>query len=122
MKILKLDPGEIPEKIEINGSLESMQTLVGGMIQAVYPFHDPVALICNDEGKLLGLPYNRVLREPESGRAYDIVCGTCFLCGAPQDTDHFTSLTPEQLARYTDYYRHPELFLQTENGIVVLNI
>ena len=40
---------------------EILQAAVGGDIQAVYPYEDPVALICNEEGKLLGLPLNRAL-------------------------------------------------------------
>jgi len=32
-----------------------------------------VALICNDEGKLQGLPLNRGLRD-ERGELYDIIC------------------------------------------------
>lgn len=122
MKILKIDPGEKPEIMDIENSLESMQSLVGGMIQAVYPFEEPVALICNDEGKLMGLEYNRALRHPESGTIYDIVCGTMFLCGAPADSDQFTDLTAEQLSYYSDYYKEPEVFLKTNLGIVVLKV
>ena len=65
---------------EIDGSLESMQRIVGGDIEAVYPFDDPVALVCHGEGKLLGLPMNRALTD-ESGVPYDIVCGTFFVVG-----------------------------------------
>lgn len=51
MKILRVDPGLHPQEVEINGSLESMQQLVGGLIQVIYPFRDAeVALVCNDEG------------------------------------------------------------------------
>ena len=60
MKILKLDPNDTPVIMEIEGSLASMQSLVGGRIQAVFPFPEEVALICNEEGKLMGLPYNRL--------------------------------------------------------------
>lgn len=52
-----------PTKIELEGSLESMQKFVGGTIQVLYPFDDPVAIICNDEGKQGGLEYNRALRD-----------------------------------------------------------
>ena len=62
MTVLLIEPGKRPNRTEIDGSLEGMQKLVGGLIQAVYPFHDAeVALIVNDEGKLLGLPFNRAL-------------------------------------------------------------
>ena len=56
MKVLLVAPNTEPRAVEIDGSLASMQSLVGGLIEAVYPFSDPVALICNDEGKLTGLP------------------------------------------------------------------
>ena len=68
----------------------------------------------------MGLPYNRVLRSEETGEAYDIICGTCFLCGAPADCDNFTDLTPEQLQKDTEYYRQPERFLKIGNHIIVI--
>ena len=62
MKVLVVRPMEMPEVQEIDHTLSAMQELVGGTIQAVYPFDDPVALVCNDEGKLLGLPMITVCR------------------------------------------------------------
>ena len=56
MKILVVEPLEAPKIKEIDGSLEAMQKEVGGYIQALFPFEEPVALICNEEGKLHGLP------------------------------------------------------------------
>lgn len=47
MKVLRIQPKKYPEVIEIDGSLESLQKEVAGLIQAVYPWDDPVALICN---------------------------------------------------------------------------
>ena len=44
---------------EIDSDLESLQHEVGGYIEAMYPDEDPVALVCNEEGKLEGLPLNR---------------------------------------------------------------
>jgi hypothetical protein len=70
MKILLIAPNAEPRPVEIDGSLASMQELVGGLIEAVYPFSDPVALVCNDEGKLTGLPQNRPLKHPETGKLY----------------------------------------------------
>ena len=110
MTILVIKPMQTPKVKEIESSLESMQKEVGGYIQAIYPFEDSVALICNEEGKLLGLPLNRALRD-ESGEIYDIVCGTFFLCSAPPDEENFSSLSDEQIQYYTKLYQHPELFL-----------
>ncbi len=63
MRVLVVEPERRPELREINGSLEAMQEIVGGLIQAVYPFDEPVALVCNEEGKLMNLPANRGLRD-----------------------------------------------------------
>ena len=122
MKILKLEPGKRPIVMEIDNSLESMQSVVGGMIQAVYPFSDTVALICNEEGKLMELPYNRTLRQETNDQIYDIIYGTCFLCGTPTDSDSFIDLTQEQLDRYMEYYKEPETFLNMDGKIIVLKM
>lgn len=90
MRILVIEPEKKPEEKEISDSLRAMQDIVGGLIQSVYPFDESVALICNEEGKLMGLPANRGLRNKD-GQVYDIVFGTFFLCGAPPDCEHFTS-------------------------------
>ena len=119
MRILLVEPERRPEVKEIDDSLCTMQGIVGGLIQPVYPFDDPVALVCNDEGKLLGLPANRGLRG-EDGQIYDIVCGTFFLCGAPPDSDHFTSLTSEQAEQYRKRFYTPEMFWGIDGHIVCL--
>lgn len=69
-------PGESPVITEIDGSLKSMQKIIGGAIQAVYPLLENVALVCHDEGRSLGLPLNKGLRD-EYGNLYDIICGWC---------------------------------------------
>ena len=119
MRILIVEPERRPEVREIDGSLKSMQEIVGGLIQALFPFDEPLALVCNDEGRLLGLPANRGLRD-KNGRIYDIVCGTFFICGAPADSDHFTSLTPEQIERYRERFYTPEMFWGMDGRIVCL--
>ena len=119
MRVLKIEPGKKPEVLELEDRLEEMQKLVGGYIQALYPFDDPVALVCNEEGKLLGLPPNRALRD-EGGNIYDVVCGTMFLCGAPPDSEHFCSLTPEQIEKYEKQFHCPEVFFRTDRGIICL--
>lgn len=122
MKILKIAPGAAPEIMDISDDLSAMQEIVGGLIQALYPFQDSVAVICNDEAKLWGLLPNRALRDPNTGEIYDIICGTMFLCGAPSGSDHFTGLTDEQISYYFEYYKRPECFLKTEDAIIVLKI
>lgn len=118
MRILLVEPERRPEVREIDDSLNAMQDIVGGLIQSIY-LDDAVALVCNDEGRLMNLPANRSLRDKD-GQIYDIVCGTFFLCGAPPDSDHFTSLTPEQVERYRKWFYTPEMFWGMDGRIVCL--
>ena len=119
MRVLVVEPERRPEVREVGDSLKSMQGIVGGLIQSIYPFEEPVALVCNDEGKLMDFPPNRALRD-KNGQMCDIVFGTFFLCGAPADSDHFTSLTPEQIKRYEERFHTPEMFWGMDGRIVCL--
>ena len=69
LSVLKIAPGQHPQQVEIDNDLKALQQAVGGSIGASYPFEDPVAIVYNDDGKLMGLPLNRALRD-ESGEAY----------------------------------------------------
>ena len=101
IKVLVVEPMRPCRVQEICG-LKDMQSIVGGSIEAVYPFqHDKVALVCHGEGKLLGLPYNRPLLD-EDGKPYDVICGTFFIAGL--GVEDFTSLTEEQIQQYKAFY------------------
>ena len=119
MKVIIVEPKKTPMVQEIDSSLESMQKIVGGSIQAVYPFDEPVALICNEEGKLLNLPLNRALQDDE-GNIYDIISGTFFLCAAPPDSDRFVGLTDQQVKMYMERFSTPEMFLNVSGDLFVL--
>lgn len=76
MRILVVEPVKRPYVKEIDHTLEEMQKVVGGSIQALYPFEDRVGLICNDEAKITGgFTPNRALKD-ENGNVYDIIFGT----------------------------------------------
>ena len=100
MKVLIVEPMKPCYVREISG-LNDMQEIVGGHIEAIYPFKEQVAIIANEEGKILGLPFNRPLSD-ERGVPYDIVCGTFFLAGL--GAEDFVSLTEEQIRRYKELY------------------
>lgn len=111
MKILVIEPLKEPYVIEIDGTLESMQQIVGGLIQAIYPFdHPEIALICNEEGKLNRLPLNRALFDND-GNIVDIIAGTFFLCSAPTDSENFESLTDEQIEKYKKRFEALEVYI-----------
>ena len=112
MRILVIEPLEKPYIKKIDGILESMQKIVGGLIQAIYPFDDlEIALVCNEEAKLIGLPLNRALYD-DQGQIYNIIAGTFFLCKAPADSENFESLTDEQIRKYEDKYKYPEIYMR----------
>ena len=52
MDVLLIKPFMYPQKVKIGCELEDLQAAVGGDIEAVYPFNDPVAIICNEEGRI----------------------------------------------------------------------
>lgn len=108
MKVLMIEPGKIPYETDIRESLVAMEIAVGGSVQAVYPYEDFVALVCNEEGKLIGLPLNRALRD-EQGEVYDIISGTFFICGL--NGVSFTDLSADLMDKYREQFKHPEKFV-----------
>ena len=117
MKVLMVEPGKVPYAAEIGEGLEPLQAAVGGDIQAVYPYDDPVALICNEEGKYMGLPLNRALHDDE-GNIYDIVAGNFFLCGLGEED--FTDLPADLMEKYRQQFEHPEQFVRIAGKILAV--
>lgn len=115
MNVLVVEPDFAPYEKEING-LSQMQETVGGLIQAIYPFEEEVAVVCNDEGILLGMPFNRSM---EGG--YGGVFGTFFVCGLGEED--FCSLTPGQIETYKKKFHFAEILLGTRgNDLVTLKV
>ena len=119
MQVVVVEPKKKPMVQDISPDLESMHRIVGGFIQAIHPFEYPVALIANEEGKLLNLPLNRALRDDE-GNVYDIISGTFFVCAAPPDSDRFAGLTDQQAKTYMERFAMPEMFLNVGGNLLVL--
>lgn len=217
IRVVLLEPGKYARAADIDASLHGMQRIVGGTIEAFYPFEEEVCIVCNDEGKINGMELNRAVygeekveemtyselasrfREaerngehtdgyivftedsfkepyPEEARTYvvssdnkaympnmggysiygsaldgsdpmvrlerfmadekggadgwkiercytkeqnremlDIIAGTCFICSC--EGSDFGSLSDEQIKRYSEMFKYPERFFQTENGI-----
>ena len=117
MKVLVVEPEKEPYVKEISSGLSSLQKEVGGFIEAVYPFEDPVAIICNEEGKLEGLPLNRALRD-EDGHVYDVIAGTFLISGLSED--NFCSLDDTQIEKFSSMYKNPELFMRFGSRTLVI--
>ena len=61
IKILLVEPNKVARFIEMEDDLKAMQHIVGGYIAEYFPFDDDAVIVCNDEGKLDGLPLNRAI-------------------------------------------------------------
>ncbi len=109
LSVLKIAPGQYPQQVEIDNDLKALQEAVGGSMAQVTPFEDPVAIVYNDDGKLMGLPLNRALRD-ENGEMYDAVAGTFLVVGLGEED--FASLTPEMAQKYEQLFHQPEAFLK----------
>ena len=102
IKVLVVEPLKEPYVREISG-LDDMRAIVGGYIEAAYPFpNDNVAVVCNESGKIMGLPANRPIMDESGLLPKDIIQGTFFVAGIGEDD--FISLSDEQTRRYTNYY------------------
>ena len=117
LQILFIEPGKYPKTIEINDTLEAMQSLVGGYIEEYCPFNDDVAIVCNDEGKIHGLPLNRAVYDPDTNKLIDIIAGNFFIVGTPEDSASFQSLTQEQQMKYAKLFKYPERFAESYGKI-----
>ena len=115
LTVLVVEPMKEPYVKEIDPGLHALQAEVGGDIAASYPFDDPVGLVLNDEGKLIGLDLNRSLRD-EHGEIYDIVAGTFLVVGLGPES--FASLPPDMIQKYTEQFKRPELFASINGQIV----
>ena len=114
LTVLVVSPGEEPSVETIPKGLESLQHQVGGYIEAIYPFEDPVGIVCNEEGKIKGLQLNRSLRDDENN-LYDIISGTFLVVGLGDED--FCSLTPEQIEKYSERFKEPEMFFMLDGEI-----
>ena len=103
IKVLKVEPDKAPELIEMPNELEAMQAIVGGYIE-VFPLADDVAIVCNEEGKMNGLPLNRPIYH--EGEMVEIIAGTFFIAGDDISIGEFVSLTDEQIAQYSKQFFH----------------
>lgn len=117
MKAIKVSPKMKAKLVNIENTLDSLQNEVCGYIQVLYPFDDPVAIICDEEGKLTGKKANRALRD-ESGDVYDIVYGDFLIVGLSEDD--FTDLTPELQEKYFYMFDTVEYFTKVGDLIVIV--
>ena len=119
MTVLLVQPNAYPRVVQIGAALEDLQHAVDGDIEAVYPFEDSVGVICNEEGKLRGLPANRALRD-EDGHIYDVIAGSFLVVGLGEED--FCSLSAEQIDKFEALFHQPEAFVRMGHSITAVPI
>ena len=119
LTVLEIAPSQYPKQVKIDNDLKALQQAVGGSIGATYPFDNPVAIVYNDDEKLMGLPLNRALRD-EHGEAYDVIAGTFLVVGLGEED--FASLTPELAEKFEKQFHQPESFIPLGRRMLVVPV
>lgn len=91
IKVIKKVVGEEPEVVEIEDTLKSYQSIVGGYIECVR-FTKDITIVCNDEGKLIGLEPNFYMMSID-----EVICGDVVFVGVIGCD--FCSLNDKQIAK-----------------------
>ncbi len=111
IKVLKVEPGKLPKVVQLKNELVSLQEAVSegadyrGLIEIV-SLDDKTAILCNEEGKLIGLEPNRRLGQ-------DILCGVFYVTGQ-NNKGELCSLDDVRLAEYAERFMVPETFTDGE--------
>lgn len=119
LDVLLVEPGQYARLTTIDAGLKSLQKTVGGDIEAAYFFDDPVALVCQEEGKINGSELNRAVRDAD-GEILDIIAGKFFICGLGEED--FASLPEGLQKKYEDMFHQPETFLKMGRSITAIPI
>ena len=116
IKALMVKPNERPCAVELCNDLNSLQKAVSigadnqGLIEFVY-LEDNISILCNEEGKLIGLEANRRLGK-------DILCGVFYVV-AEDEEGNLISLTAEQERKYSNMFWDPDVIAVDEIGVTV---
>lgn len=119
LDVLLVESGQYARMTTIDAGLKSLQKTVGGDIEAAYFFDDPVALVCQEEGKINGSELNRAVRDAD-GEILDIIAGKFFICGLGEED--FASLPEGLKKKYEDMFHQPETFLKMGRSITAIPI
>lgn len=111
IKALMVEPGKHPQVAMLNDDLDSLQKAVSigadyqGLIEII-SIGAGDCILCNEEGKLIGLEGNRRLGS-------DIIAGVFYIMSEGEDGD-LVSLSEEKIKYYTEKFWEPEVFDSSE--------
>ena len=106
-----VEPLKEPKVVKLKTDLDSLQKAVSigadyqGLIEII-SLGDGVCLLCNEEGKLIGLEGNRRIHN-------DIITGVFYVVGETYDGE-LTSLTQDQIHTYRNRFLHPEHYTKED--------
>lgn len=109
MRAIVVEPMKMPRVEEIGNTLQELQQAVGGSIEVVpAELGDDALVICNEEGKIMGLPYNRCVYDAD-GIPHDVIAGTFINLDG-----EFVSITPEHETKYMERYSREMILSHAE--------
>lgn len=100
LTVVYVEPHKAPYVAEIQNTLVAEQKAVGGLIELIGN-GDGTFIVCNDEGKLIGMEGNRRIRGGTS-----IIAGPFFVVG--DGGEDFRSLTEQEAERYMQRFAEIE--------------
>ena len=119
LDVLLVEPMKPPKEVQIADTLEAMQEAVGGLIEPFNFTDDPVVIVCNEEGKLTGLPLNRAIVDAQ-GEMIEIMAGSFLIVGDGEE--NFESLSPEMKEKYAKEFETPEKFYKLAGKIIAQKV
>ena len=117
IRVLKVAPIARPSVCYLENELSSLQKAVSigadyvGLIEII-DLDEEACLLCNEEGKLIGLAPNRRLGN-------DIICGVFYVTGQDEN-GNFTSLSDERIEYYKKRFEYAEYFISDESGNMIV--
>lgn len=105
IKVLVVETHSKPYIAVIDNDLEPLQATIGGNIELV-SLSDSADMICNEEGKLMNLPANRRFGN-------DVIAGRFIIVGS-DGSEHFTSISQEDMKNYLLQFSDIEMIDQSE--------
>lgn len=98
IKTILVKPQTPPAVVFMENRLENLQEAVGGYIDMLNLFDDDVDIILNDEGKLIGLPPNKILMY--NGKVIDMLSGNLLITGVDKNTGDTISIPEDKIDKY----------------------
>ena len=110
IKVLKVEPCKTPKVVTLVNELEELQKAVSigadyvGLIEII-AIDDDICILCNEEGKLLGLEPNRRI-------GHDVICGVFYIVRVKDGK--LQSLTDADVVKYSLEYWATESFTKDD--------